>query len=87
MTIPMDRDTLPPGPGDELTIEERVRLIQNQVLDLKGAINQAFADLHVKLDHIADSVTANVKLIRDEVRHHSTRIHQLELANLNGEKQ
>jgi len=82
---PMDRDTIPPGPDDQLNIEERVKLIQNELLNLKGVINAAFSDLHAKLDLVAESVATNVSLIRSEVRHHSTRIHQLELNNLNGD--
>jgi len=85
--VAYEKDTIPPGPDDEITIEERVKLLQNQVIDLKGAINVAFATLHDRLDKMQDALTANMGLIREQIRHHSTRIHQLELANMNGDKQ
>ena len=84
-----DRTTLRPGPYDpseDLTDAERIKFTHNLVFELKGAINASFANLYVRLDELEKSFNANMKLMKDQVRHHSTRIHQLELGTMNGDK-
>lgn len=88
MNPPNNRDTLAPGPGDDLTITERVIRLENLVLELKGAVNDSLGNIHHKLDGFMDEVramAANLTNAMRAVRSHSERIHKLELANMNGE--
>ena len=71
MKLPDNRDTLPPGPGDELTLPERVKLIENGVTALRGAVNHGFGELHKLLGEMRDdlrTLAANSEVTRREVR-------------------
>lgn len=80
MKKPEDRDTLPPGP-DDVTINERLIRLENIVLELKGAINDSFANLYVKLEHITTAIqmqAANGTIVQKAVRRHSERLRAIE---------
>jgi hypothetical protein len=77
-----DIRTLPPGPGDELTDRERLKLIEGEQKNFRKEVNQALGNLHALLSEIRDDLKAlgaNVKVVRDQGRRHSTRITQLEI--------
>lgn len=79
---PEDRDTLRPKAGEEpLTITERMEALENVVIQLKGAINDSFANVYVKLDHIHTAIqmaAANTTIVQRAVRRHSERLRAVE---------
>lgn len=82
MKHPEDRITLPPGPGDELTDRERLKLVENGVTAVKIAVNAGFGELHKLLGEMRDdlkTLAANSEVTRREVRRHSERIRAIEI--------
>ncbi len=82
MNLPDDRDTLPPGPGDDITDRERLKLIENGMTDMRGAMNLGFAAIHKLLGEMrADmaAMSANTGVIRNTVRRHSERLRAIEI--------
>ena len=80
MNPPDNRPTLPPTPGDELTITERVIRLENEWQAFRRELRAAFGEIHQKLDAIIDDVRAGTNRsleLHEAQRRHSSQIKAL----------